>query len=53
MIDYLCRSEGELTLLEIAKAIESGNPFNEVKGATYQINGEIVETERIGEYEEL
>jgi radical SAM superfamily enzyme YgiQ (UPF0313 family) len=53
MIDYLCRSEGELTLLEIAKAIESGNPFNGIKGVTYQINGEIVETERIEGYEEL
>ena len=53
MIDYLCRSEGELTLLKIAKAIESGNPFNGIKGVTYQVDGEIVETERIEGYEEL
>uniref|UniRef100_A0A7V6CD25 B12-binding domain-containing radical SAM protein n=1 Tax=Thermodesulfobacterium geofontis TaxID=1295609 RepID=A0A7V6CD25_9BACT len=53
MVDYFCRSEGELTLLEVAKAIESGNPFGGVKGVTYKINGEIVETERIEGYEEL
>lgn len=53
MIDYLCRSEGEVALLSVAKAIAGGNPFKEVKGVTYQINGEIVETEKIEGYEDL
>lgn len=53
MVDYLCRSEGELTILSVAKAIAGGNPFEEIKGVTYCINGEIIETEKIEEYENL
>jgi radical SAM superfamily enzyme YgiQ (UPF0313 family) len=53
MIDYLCRSEGEMVLLSVAKAILGGTPFEEIKGVTYRINGEIVETEKIEGYENL
>lgn len=53
MIDYLCRNEGEITLLNVAKAIAGGTPFNELKGVTYQIDGEIIETEEIDGYEDL
>ncbi len=53
MVDYLCRCEGEITLLNVAKAIAGGNPFKDIKGVTYRINGEIIETEKIEGYEDL
>jgi len=53
MVDYLCRSEGELSLLSIVKAIAGGNPFNGIQGATYRVDGEIKEGEPIKGYENL
>lgn len=53
MVDYLCRGEGELTMLSIAKAIEGGTPFEGIKGATYQVEGEIIETEEVEGYNDL
>lgn len=53
MVDYLCRSEGEVTLLSVDKAIAGGTPFNGIKGVTYRINEKIKETEKIEEYKDL
>ncbi len=53
MIDYLCRSEGELTLLTIAQAIAGGHPFDSLKGVTFNYQGEIVETEPLVGLEDL
>ena len=53
MVDYLCRSEGEFTLLSIAQAIAGGNPFNGIKGATYRIENEFIDGQPIEGYEDL
>ena len=40
-VDYICRGEGEFTALSIAQAIEGGDPFSNIMGATYKADGEI------------
>ena len=35
-IDYICRSSGEVTLLNIAQAIQNGTPFSNLLGASYR-----------------
>jgi anaerobic magnesium-protoporphyrin IX monomethyl ester cyclase len=35
-IDYICRSSGEVTLLQIAQAIDTGTPFTGLLGVTYR-----------------
>ena len=42
--DVIVRKEGEITLLEIAKKVESGDSLYNVLGITYRRNGEIVRT---------
>jgi anaerobic magnesium-protoporphyrin IX monomethyl ester cyclase len=42
-VDYICRKEGELTLLSIARAIEAGRPLEGVAGACYRSRGAVVE----------
>ena len=35
-IDYICRSPGEVTLLRIARAVDSGTPFSDLLGVSYK-----------------
>jgi radical SAM superfamily enzyme YgiQ (UPF0313 family) len=42
--DIAVRGEGEMTMLELIKAIEKGRDLKKVKGITYKSNGEIVNT---------
>ena len=41
-VDMVARFEYDFTLKEIAKAIENGNGFKEIKGISYKENGKIV-----------
>lgn len=41
-IDVVVRGEGEITLLEIVKAVESKRTFNDILGITYREKGKIV-----------
>jgi len=43
-VDVLVRGEGEIVMLEIARAIGSGNPLHTVEGITCRRNGEIIDT---------
>lgn len=52
-VDYICKGEGEITMLSIAQAIEGGNPFSKVMGAAYKVDGEIAEGEPATTYEAL
>ena len=38
-VDFCVRGEGELTLLELIRTIQSGGRLSEVKGVTYRENG--------------
>jgi anaerobic magnesium-protoporphyrin IX monomethyl ester cyclase len=42
--DIACIGEGELTVRELAQALEGGNPLKAVKGIAYRQGGEIVVT---------
>jgi len=44
-VDIVVRGEGEITLFELVKAIESGSGLNSVLGITYRDNGNIVSTQ--------
>jgi len=44
-VDIVVRGEGELTLFELVKAIESGSSLNSILGITYRDNGNIVSTQ--------
>ncbi|GAG55769.1 unnamed protein product [marine sediment metagenome] len=44
-VDIVVRGEGEITLFELVKAIESGANLNSVLGITYRDNGNIVSTQ--------
>jgi radical SAM superfamily enzyme YgiQ (UPF0313 family) len=35
-VDYICRSSGEVSLLQIAQAIQNGTPFSDLLGVTYR-----------------
>lgn len=39
-IDFVVRSQGELTILELFEALENGTPLSEVDGLSYRDNGE-------------
>ena len=41
-VDIVVRGEGEITLFELVKAIESGANLNSILGITYRDNGKIV-----------
>jgi len=43
-VDIIVRGEGEYALLEIAQAIESSKPLNDIKGIAYRQDGKIVLT---------
>jgi anaerobic magnesium-protoporphyrin IX monomethyl ester cyclase len=44
-IDFVVRGEAEITSVELAKALENGEPLSTVKGIAYRDNGNIVVTE--------
>lgn len=44
LFDFIVRGEGELTMLELARHIEEGDSFEEVKGISYIADGEVVRT---------
>jgi len=44
-IDVVCLGEGERTVVDIAKAFESGDNLKEVKGICYKVNGQAVYSE--------
>jgi len=52
-VDYICRGEGEFTILSIAQAIGEGNPFSKIIGASYKVDGEIFDNKPANFYEEL
>ncbi len=41
-IDIIVRGEGEITLVEVLKALENKNPFSEVQGITFRENDQII-----------
>ncbi len=43
-VDAVVRGEGELTLLELARAVESGTPWERIKGLVYRGGGALVHT---------
>jgi anaerobic magnesium-protoporphyrin IX monomethyl ester cyclase len=45
-IDVVCLGEGEETIVELAKAFESGQDLSRVKGISYKNNGQVVNTGR-------
>ncbi|RLB88800.1 MAG: hypothetical protein DRH10_07030 [Deltaproteobacteria bacterium] len=53
-IDYLSRSGGEMTLLQIARAIENGTPFSGLAGVSYKTaDGNVVDTGEIESFADL
>ncbi|MEE9601176.1 MAG: radical SAM protein [Thermoplasmata archaeon] len=44
-IDFIVRGEGEVTLVELVKALRSGSEVSRVKGLSFRHNGEIVYTQ--------
>lgn len=44
-VDYVCRGEGEITMLQFLEYLESKKPVEEVKGIIYKKNGIIYKTE--------
>ena len=44
LVDIVVRGEGEETLLELVRRLDSGEPFDDVMGLTYQESGEIIST---------
>jgi len=55
-VDYVIIGEGENTLKELARAVESGSDVSDIKGLSYRRNGEVVYTgfrERIPDLDEL
>jgi anaerobic magnesium-protoporphyrin IX monomethyl ester cyclase len=44
LFDFIVRGEGELTMLELARHIQEGNSFEEVKGISYISDGELIRT---------
>ncbi|MGL4874449.1 MAG: B12-binding domain-containing radical SAM protein [Clostridium sp.] len=41
-VDVVCRGEGEYTLLELMNAIKNRNDFKNIKGITYEKEGEVI-----------
>jgi radical SAM superfamily enzyme YgiQ (UPF0313 family) len=53
-VDYISRSSGEVTVLNIAEAIQNGNPFSNVLGASYRDDdGTVHDTESIDGFADL
>ena len=43
-IDYIVRGEGEITLVELIRALRKGKDINKVKGISFKHNGEVIHT---------
>jgi anaerobic magnesium-protoporphyrin IX monomethyl ester cyclase len=43
-IDFICLGEGEMTAVELAKAIESEKSIQDVRGVAFRCNGQIIKT---------
>lgn len=43
-IDIIVKGEGDFTFLNLVKALESGNPFDNIKGLYYKKDGKIIYT---------
>ncbi len=41
-VDIIVRGEGEITLVEVLKALENKKPFSEVQGITFRENNQII-----------
>lgn len=41
-IDYVVRNQGELTILELLEALETGSPLEGIKGLTWRKGGQVV-----------
>ena len=53
-IDYICRSSGEVTLLRIARAVDSGTPFSDLLGVSYKdSDGAVYDTPEIEAFTDL
>ena len=52
-IDFGVYGEGEKTIVEVAGAIASGRPFDDIKGLVYKKNGVIIVNDRRGVIEDL
>ena len=53
-IDYICRSSGEVTLLNIAEAVRNKTPFSNVLGASYRdADGAVHDAESIDGFADL
>jgi radical SAM superfamily enzyme YgiQ (UPF0313 family) len=42
-IDYVVRSQGELTLLELMETIQRGGDLSAIQGLSYRLNGKIID----------
>jgi len=45
-IDSIVRGEGEITLLELARALENGNPLEAIEGISFRSSGSIVHNKK-------
>lgn len=43
-VDVLCRGEGEIVMLDLARALEAGDDLSQVQGISFERNGEVVDT---------
>ncbi len=44
LVDFVVFGDGEVTLVELARALKNKTPLNEVKGLTYKENGKLIKT---------
>jgi radical SAM superfamily enzyme YgiQ (UPF0313 family) len=52
-VEYICRGEGEFTILSVAQAVEGGTPFSNIRGVSYKADGKIFDSEPSELYEKL
>jgi radical SAM superfamily enzyme YgiQ (UPF0313 family) len=53
-IDFICRSSGEETLLQVAQVIRNGTPFSDLSGASYKgTDGAVFDTPALNGFADL
>ncbi len=53
-VDYICRSSGEATILEIARAVKNGTPFSNLAGVTCKTtDGAVFDTASLDGFADL
>jgi radical SAM superfamily enzyme YgiQ (UPF0313 family) len=53
-IDYICRSSGEVTLLQVAQAVQNGTPFSGLLGVSYKdLDGALRDTGELEGFTDL